>query len=54
MSKLDSYLYVVPHPLLPQTVLTVVTLQIERDDTQRERERQKESERERESVCVCV
>ena len=26
LSKLDSYLYVVPHPLLPQTVLTVVTL----------------------------
>ena len=26
LSKLGSYLYVVPHPLLPQTVLTVVTL----------------------------
>ena len=25
-SEFGSYLYVVPHPLLPQTVLTVVTL----------------------------
>ena len=42
MSKLDSYLYVVPHPLLPQTVLTVVTLQRE-DRREREREATKET-----------